>query len=184
MRYKVYRRICKYIESVFVFMRILHFRLKYGGLKVHGTFIDKHCDIRVCEGGQIVLVNSHISFGVQIICDPDASIIIEDTYIGPNSVIVAGKKIHINRNCLIAEMVTIRDQNHNYGDKSKSVLQQGFTCKEIIIEENVWIGAKSTILKGVTIRRNVVVAAHSVVNRDCDPDAVYGGIPAMVIKKK
>ena len=52
----------------------------------------------------------------------------------------------------------------------------------IVLEDNVWIGSHSTILKGVTIGRDSVVAAGSVVTRDVPPRSVVAGVPAKVIK--
>lgn len=52
----------------------------------------------------------------------------------------------------------------------------------IILERNVWIGANTTILKGVTIGENTVVGTMSLVNKDLLSNAVYAGIPAKKIK--
>ena len=48
----------------------------------------------------------------------------------------------------------------------------------VVIEDGCWIGARSTILGGVRIGRGCVIAAGSVVTRDCEPDGLYGGVPA------
>ena len=53
----------------------------------------------------------------------------------------------------------------------------------VVIEDDVWIGAKSTIMKGVRIGRGAVVAAGSVVTRDIDPLTLVGGNPAREIRK-
>jgi acetyltransferase-like isoleucine patch superfamily enzyme len=47
----------------------------------------------------------------------------------------------------------------------------------------VWVGAKATILQGVTIGDNAVIAAHAVVNRDVPAYVVAGGIPARVLRE-
>ena len=54
---------------------------------------------------------------------------------------------------------------------------------DIVIEDDVWIGAKSTIMKGVRIGRGAVVAAASVVTRDVPPFTLVGGNPAREIKR-
>jgi acetyltransferase-like isoleucine patch superfamily enzyme len=51
-----------------------------------------------------------------------------------------------------------------------------------VIGKNVWIGANATILQGVTIGDNAVVAAGAVVNKDVPPMAVVGGVPAKIIR--
>lgn len=52
----------------------------------------------------------------------------------------------------------------------------------IVVEDNVYIGARSIILPGVTIGRNSIIAAGSVVSKDVNPNSVYGGVPAKFIK--
>ena len=54
--------------------------------------------------------------------------------------------------------------------------------KPIVIGKNVWIGANVTILGGVTIGDNSIIAAGAVVNKDIPPDSVAAGVPARVIK--
>ena len=53
---------------------------------------------------------------------------------------------------------------------------------DIIVEDDVWIGCRSTILSGVRIGQGAVVAAGSVVTKDVPPYAIVGGVPAKVIK--
>lgn len=106
----------------------------------------------------------------------------ENTFVGTGSQIVVREKVVIGSDCLIAEYVTIRDQNHKIvaGQKTRDM---GFDCAPITIGNNVWIGAKATILPGVTIGDNSVVAAHAVVTRDVAPNVVVAGIPAKVLRE-
>ena len=101
----------------------------------------------------------------------------KNSYIGFYSVIVAANKIVINKNTQIAEMVVIRDQDHDRGFK-------GFKTGEIHIDENVWIASKATILRNVTIGNYAIVGASSVV-RNCvvEPNSLYAGIPTKFKKK-
>lgn len=54
----------------------------------------------------------------------------------------------------------------------------------VVIEDDVWIGANVTILKGVTIGHGFVVAAGAVVTKSCPPYSIIGGIPAKVLKMR
>ena len=57
------------------------------------------------------------------------------------------------------------------------------TCNgDIIVENDVWIGAKSTIMSGVKIKNGAVIAACSVVTKDVPPYAIVGGNPAKIIR--
>ena len=53
--------------------------------------------------------------------------------------------------------------------------------EDVFIEDDVWVGANSTILKGVRIGRGAIIAAGAVVNKDVPPYTIVGGIPAKVI---
>ncbi|MCA3929797.1 DapH/DapD/GlmU-related protein, partial [Burkholderia sp.] len=55
-------------------------------------------------------------------------------------------------------------------------------AKPIVIERNVWIGAGATIIGGVTVGENSVVAAAAVVTRNVPPNTLVGGNPATVIR--
>lgn len=56
--------------------------------------------------------------------------------------------------------------------------------KPVVIEDDVWVGANVTILKGVTIGRGSVVAAGAVVTRSCPPYSIIGGVPARLIRMR
>lgn len=87
------------------------------------------------------------------------------------------QSVEIGDDTLIAEMVTIRDHG------PKPYRRQGFVSAPIRIGQNVWIGNKVTITKGINIGDNSVVAANAVVTKDVEPNVVVGGVPARIIKK-
>jgi acetyltransferase-like isoleucine patch superfamily enzyme len=144
--------------------------------------LERGCRIICVNGGAISIRNSHVSFNTVIHAGKDAEIRINDSFISHNCTIVAKSKIIIGSNCLIAELVTIRDQNHLFSDRTKLIQDQGFSSKPIIIEENVWLGCKATILAGTTIGRNSIIGAHALVKGAVEENSLYAGIPA--IKKK
>lgn len=93
------------------------------------------------------------------------------------AIISAVNKIVIGDNCKFGPFSMILDsdfheiQDHHLKGKSS----------EVIIEDNVWIGAKTTILKGVRIGTGSVVAIGAVVTKDVPPNSVVAGVPAKVI---
>lgn len=56
-------------------------------------------------------------------------------------------------------------------------------CAPIVIRKNVWIGAAVSVMPGVTIGENSIVAANAVVTKDVPPNTIVGGVPARIIKK-
>lgn len=86
--------------------------------------------------------------------------------------------ITIEDNVLIAPKVSLLTEGHPLDPENRL----GLVAKPIHIKKNAWIGAGSTILQGVTIGENAVVAAGSVVSKNVPDNTVVGGIPAKIIK--
>jgi len=86
--------------------------------------------------------------------------------------------ITIEDNVLIAPKVSLLSEGHPISPENRQSLVSG----PIHIKKNAWIGANATILPGVTIGENSVVAAGAVVSKDVPANTVVGGVPAKVIK--
>ncbi len=146
--------------------------------------IAQHVRLRATDGGTAI-------FGDEVAIDRFADIIVKKgnlvvgarTYIGQFSILCARESISVGTDCLIAEHVTIRDQDHRFGP-GLITAQAGFVTAPIKIGNNVWIGAKTTVTKGVTIGNNAVIGANSVVTRDIPGDCVAIGAPALVYSHK
>ena len=180
--HKVYRKISKIKSSLFSEFRILSLKLKYPDIKISGkTFIGRNCEIVCVDGGSLILSDVHINYGSFIHCEKNAVLNIESTYVGMNAVIVALTSITIKANCEIAEMVVIRDQDHKHDLTDVLINKQGFNSASIVINENCWIGAKATVLKGVEIGSNSIVGANAVVTKSFPLSSIIVGIPAKKI---
>lgn len=82
-----------------------------------------------------------------------------------------------------AEYVTVVDSVHAHGDDGAS-FRSRTTSKPIHIGRNVWLANKSTVLMGVTVGDEAVVAAHALVNRDVAARTTVAGAPARVIAER
>ncbi|MDF2157238.1 DapH/DapD/GlmU-related protein [Algoriphagus sp. CAU 1675] len=103
-----------------------------------------------------------------------------------------GKHVFINHGCSFLDLggITIEDhvligpqvklvtENHPLNPENR----RGMLAKPIVIQKNAWIGAGVTILPGVTIGENAVVAAGAVVSKDVPSNTMVAGIPAKIIK--
>lgn len=101
------------------------------------------------------------------------------------------EKLYIGDFCSIAPNVLfIVASDHNYNNLSTYPFKvmiagekaEALSKGDIIVKDDVWIGANSTILSGITINQGAVVAAGSVVTKDIPPYAIVGGNPAKIIK--
>ncbi|MGL1888643.1 MAG: acyltransferase [Reichenbachiella sp.] len=91
----------------------------------------------------------------------------------------AQERIEIGKNCRIAPYTIILDSDF-HDTKEHFADVKG---KPIIIEDDVWITTRSTILKGVRIGKGAVIATGAVVTKDVAPYTLVGGVPAKEIKK-
>ncbi|WP_321347757.1 sugar O-acetyltransferase [uncultured Draconibacterium sp.] len=87
--------------------------------------------------------------------------------------------ITIGDNVLIGPKVNILSEEHPVDPAERKALM----VRPVVIKNGAWIGAGATILPGVTVGENSVVAAEAVVNKDVPDNTVVGGIPAKVLKK-
>jgi len=106
--------------------------------------------------------------------------------------ITIGRNVFINHACsfldlgsitieddvLIGPRVNLTTENHPLDPADRKTL----VCRPILIKRNAWIGAGATVLPGVTIGENAVVAAGAVVNKDVAPNTVVAGVPARMIR--
>ncbi len=124
------------------------------------SVVESFCCINNAVGD--VIIGDHTRIGIHC------------TIIGP---VCIGS--HVN----LAQGITVTALNHNFEDITQRIDQQGITTKPIVIGDDVWIGANSVILPGVTLGSHVVVAAGAVVTKDVPDNCVVAGVPARVIKQ-
>lgn len=90
--------------------------------------------------------------------------------------------VTIGNNVNLAQGITVSALNHNFEDTRLRIDEQGVNTSEIVIDDDVWIGANAVITAGVHIGRHSVVAAGAVVTKDVPEYSVVGGVPAKVIR--
>jgi len=119
------------------------------------------------------------------IVKPNAELIIDDNVGISNSAIVCWKKIYIGKNVMIGGGCKIYDTDFHSLILEKRLAPNDSEIKTspIEIQSGAFIGAHSIILKGVTIGKNSVIGAGSVVTRNIPPNEIWAGNPVKFIRK-
>ncbi len=143
-----------------------------------------HCGGRVtlaCTANGKITIGKGVSFSANVVIVARGGCIRigDNSHFGEGAIVVCRDRIDIGSDALIAEYVVIRDQDHALD--SDPVRSAGFTTAPIVIEDNVWLAAKSTVLKGVHIGGGAVVAAHALVNKSVAARTIVAGVPAKKI---
>ena len=143
------------------------------GIEIRKRFLTKHLknvgeNLEVHEGVYIRNVNK-LSIG-------------DNVGIGVDSFIQAAGRVTIGNNVMFGPGVKIWSANHRFADPNKPISEQGYDFAEVIIGDNVWIGANSFIMPGSKIGDGVVISAGSVVGgREIPPFIILAGNPARKI---
>jgi acetyltransferase-like isoleucine patch superfamily enzyme len=137
------------------------------------TYIGKYCVVTAWDS------YNKDRFNPQIIIGNNVSI-------GDYCHITAINKIVIGNGVLTGRWITITDNSHGKTDPESFLLppmgRALYSSGDVVIDENVWIGDKVTILPNVHIGKNSVIGANSVVTKDIPANCVVAGNPAKVIR--
>jgi maltose O-acetyltransferase len=96
-----------------------------------------------------------------------------------------GGPLTLGDDVMMAPDVVILTQNHRFDDPTVPMLDQGYgPAREVVIEDDVWIGTNAIILPGVRLGKGSIVAAGAVVTKDVPPYAIVGGNPARLLKSR
>lgn len=91
--------------------------------------------------------------------------------------------VYIGNDCMMGPECRIITQNHRFSDITKPIRLQGYSPERpVVIDDDVWIGTRVTILPGIHIGKGAVIAACSVVTKDVPDYAVVAGNPAIIKK--
>ena len=87
--------------------------------------------------------------------------------------------VYIGNNVCISQGSLLITGNHNYSSENFELIS-----KPIVIEDGVWVCAKTILTGGITVHSHAVLAINSLATKDLDPYSIYSGNPALFIKKR
>tara|TARA_Y100000816_G_C25894583_1_gene466697 strand:+ start:111 stop:653 length:543 start_codon:yes stop_codon:yes gene_type:complete len=174
-----YRKLKTLIRSYFLILFLGKYKLNgfrigsnfklinLNGIKIgKGVNIGSDCIINCYENDKKI----HLNIG-------------DNVSIGRDFQLNAYNDVSIESNVVIADRVYISDATHNKEDSFLPIINQGTSfVSQVTIKEGAWIGINVCILPGVSIGKNSVIAANSVVTKDVLDNEIVGGIPAKAIK--
>ena len=147
------------------------------------SYLGKGIKLITSKRGSII-INGKIRIIDYVELQSDGVLIIGDGGgINSFSRIIAFERIVIGNRVSIAQFVSILDHDHSFALKEGIIDLKKFNTSPIEIGNDVWIGDKVTITKGVKIGDNVVIGANSVVTKDIPSNSLAAGSPAIVIRK-
>lgn len=168
--------ICTAIATLWTLLRYGHFfeRVGEGSLFISPPEFDP--DFR---DSLLVCVGNNVNFYPGVSIRGRGRLTIGDNS-SINSGVIFGLVSDIKLGChvMVADNTSFRTADHEFSDLEKPMLEQGERAKPIIVDDDVWLGANVTILRGVTIGRGAIVAANAVVVKDVQPYEIVGGVPA------
>ena len=143
-------------------------------VKVYKTFRAKCARVYITKCGENVNIEPHVIFNHALSIDDNSGIGEFSEIYGDVRI---GKDVMMGTNCIIYT------RNHAFEQVDIPMRKQGFSeVKPVIIDDDVWIGGRVTILPGVHIGRGAVIGAAAVVTKDVPKYAVVAGNPAKVLK--
>ncbi len=146
------------------------------------SFKIRYCDIKRSKlgyrGKNVQISRPSIIKGIENIY------MYENTNIFSNALIISvWAKFVMKKNSGAAEGLTVITSNHTFqvGVFFKSLMNKEETAKDVVVEEDVWLGANVTLLSGVTIGRGAIVGAGSVCRKSVPPYAIVTGNPSKIV---
>lgn len=135
------------------------------------------------NGGKIRLGNRvEIGGGTTLVASDGGVISIgDDVFISGACIVAARRRVEIGDGCMLAEMVCVRDHDHDPDSPPKS---GAMLIGEVSIGKRVWIASKASVVRGGSVGDDSVVAAHALVNKPIPASVIAAGVPATVKRSK
>ncbi|WP_277858454.1 acyltransferase [Latilactobacillus curvatus] len=144
--------------------------------------IDARVKKRVILGRNFTLGDNSIVEGFGVLQNLGSGLIAGDNVgISANSFISVRGDVIIGNDVIIGPYFSLHSENHIFSDTTKKIRLQGTERKGVTIGNDIWIGAKVTVLDGVKIGSGSVIAAGAVVVKDVPENCIVAGVPAKVI---
>lgn len=146
----------------------------------------------IFAGNLDALVSVQIGAGSEIQChcriwlgeektDDPKLIIGSRVFVGQGTHLSVMRPMVIGNNTLIGAYCYLVTNQHRFSARDIPIRDQGYDCQPLSVGEDVWIGAASMIMPGVSIEKGAIIGANSVVTKDVGAYEIWAGVPAKKI---
>jgi acetyltransferase-like isoleucine patch superfamily enzyme len=181
------------IFLVAVPLRVVRHAWRRGVWRARGARVASTAELRTGPGGSIELAtDTSIGSGTLLIAESQEAGVASRLVVGRGTAIneycnlrAAGGDIVIGENCLLAQFVSVIASNHGTTG-GVPILEQPWdrSSTGVRIGNDVWVGANTVLLPGVTVHDGAVIAAGAVVTCNVPSEEIWGGIPARRISMR
>lgn len=163
---------CKMREKLFE-----HFRMTKGNIGLVSRYVFLKVTAKDCGDNVSIHPNVYM-FNIRNLS------IGNNVSIHPMCYIDATGGISIGNDVSIAHGATIMSTTHRYEQRDIPIKDNPVESRFTVVENNVWIGAKATVLAGIKVGTGSVIGAGAVVTKDVQENTIVGGVPAIKIKDR
>jgi acetyltransferase-like isoleucine patch superfamily enzyme len=152
------------------------------GIEVgRGARVGRGCRLLIDRGARLRLGQGcEIDDGTTIAVYANARIVLgAGSFVGHHATIAACESVQVGNGVFVADMVSIRDHDHEVG---RSPSSGAMTITPVVVGDDVWIGSKATLLRGADVGAGAIVGANAVVRGSVPARSVVAGVPARVIR--
>jgi acetyltransferase-like isoleucine patch superfamily enzyme len=150
------------------------------------VFLGPRVDLYARKGyGRLVLGRwVHIGSGNALRAHEGTLRIGDKCVFGKDNTVNCYLDVEFGATTIVADWVYVCDFDHVYADIHVPIKDQGIVKTPVRIGPDCWVGTKVTVLRGVTVGRGCVLAAHTVVNKDVPDHSIVVGVPGRVVKNR
>lgn len=169
------------------YWRFLVMRLRHPDVVTEGmVYLGRGVELRARPGyGRIVLGRwVHLGDGNRLRAHEGTLRIGDKTVLGRENTLNCYLDLEVGARCIVADWVYMGDFDHRTDDVHVPIKDQGIVKSPVRVGDDVWVGVKSSVLRGADVGHGSVVAAHAVVRGDVPPFSVVAGVPGRVVRDR